>query len=71
MTIDQNVQREVIKDAVEKPSEEGNLVRDFSEEYALPLIDVTQSELKIISKETMKDLLDGKFKDWIQSYFYM
>ncbi|CAG9763803.1 unnamed protein product [Ceutorhynchus assimilis] len=66
--IDQDVQRGVIKDAVEKSSEEGNLVGDFSKEYALPLIEVTQSELKMISGETMKDLLDGKYKDLIQSF---
>ncbi|CAG9772196.1 unnamed protein product [Ceutorhynchus assimilis] len=62
-----DARRGVIKEAVEKSSE-GNLIGDFSKDYALPLINESHSELKMISADTMRDVLDGKYKNVLHSF---
>ncbi|KAL1501212.1 hypothetical protein ABEB36_006584 [Hypothenemus hampei] len=57
----------VIKEAVEK-SEEQQLIGDFSKSYALPLSNGFHPDLKSISADTLKDVLEGKYKNIVDSF---
>ncbi|XP_066249417.1 M-phase inducer phosphatase-like [Euwallacea similis] len=60
-------QKDLMKQAVER-SEDEELIGDFSKSYALPLIRGAHPELKSISAETVKDLLNGQFDAIINSF---
>lgn len=57
-----------IKNAVEKSENGEDLIGDFSRNYALPLVLGSHPDLKCISVETMRDILEGKYKDVLKSF---
>ncbi|XP_060533572.1 M-phase inducer phosphatase-like [Cylas formicarius] len=61
--------REHVKEAVEKSStDECDLIGDFSKAYCLPTISGAHPDLKTISVDTMKDLIEGVYGDVLASY---
>lgn len=57
-----------IMDALERSSEQSNLIGDFSRQCSLPLITGRHASLQSISCETMRKLLLGEFQDRVASY---
>jgi M-phase inducer phosphatase len=58
----------IIMNALSRSSEEKNLIGDFSKTFCLPIIDGRHSDLKSISADTMRRLLQGEFDDSVASY---
>lgn len=61
-----DIHRDLVKEAVEKSAAE-DLIGNFSKIYALPVINGSHPDLKCISATTMKDVVEGKFKDVLAS----
>ncbi|XP_050314642.1 M-phase inducer phosphatase-like [Anthonomus grandis grandis] len=59
--------KDKVKLAVDN-SEGKNLIGDFSKNYALPVISGCHPDLKSISIDTMKDILQGKYVDILTSF---
>lgn len=57
-----------ILSALSRSSEESNLIGDFSRQFCLPLIDGKHSDLKSISANTMRQLLEGEFDENVASF---
>lgn len=58
----------IIMSALSRSTEEKNLIGDFSKTFCLPLIDGRHTDLKSISAQTMRRLLQGDFDDSVASY---
>lgn len=58
----------VINEALSRSSSETNLIGDFTREHVLPLIEGKHNDLKSISADTMKRLLDGEFDELVSSF---
>ena len=56
-----------IMKAVQKSDEDHNLIGDFTRPYLLPIALGKHSDLKTISPETLASLIQGNFKDVIES----
>lgn len=59
--------QEVVKKAVEKSATE-ELIGDFSMSHALPLVTGSHPDLKCIAPETLKQVIDGKFNNIVDSF---
>lgn len=59
--------QELVKEAVEKSVTE-ELIGDFSKSHALPLITGSHPDLKCIAPETLKQVIDGKFNNVVDSF---
>lgn len=57
-----------IKNALSRSSSESNLIGDFTRPHCLPLVDGKHTDLKSISADTMRRLLNGEFNDRVASY---
>jgi M-phase inducer phosphatase 2 len=58
----------VIMSALSRSSSEPNLIGDFSRPFCLPLIEGRHTDLKSITAETLKQLLNGEFDSKVGSY---
>lgn len=59
--------QELVKEAVEK-SETEELIGDFTKSHALPLITGSHPDLRCITPETLKGVLDGKYNYIVHSF---
>ncbi|XP_047114374.1 M-phase inducer phosphatase-like isoform X1 [Schistocerca piceifrons] len=57
-----------IKRALQKASQEPDLIGDFTKPFILPLMDGRHQDLKSISPETLASLIRGQYKDSVASY---
>lgn len=57
-----------LMNAVKRADSESNLVGDFSRPHCLPLVQGKHDDLKSISADTMRRLLDGDFQDRVSSF---
>jgi M-phase inducer phosphatase len=57
-----------IMTALTRSTSESNLIGDFTQPHALPLIEGRHTDLKSISAETMRKLLQGEFEERVASY---
>jgi len=57
----------IIKKAVESSSQNTFLIGDFSKPYALPLVEGKHNDLKSISPDILANLINGCYKDLIET----
>ena len=57
----------IIKKAVESSSQNTFLIGDFSKPYALPLVEGKHNDLKSISPDILANLINGYYKDLIET----
>lgn len=58
----------VIMNALSRSSSESNLIGDFTGPHCLPLVEGKHTDLKSISADTMRKLLNGEFSEKVSSY---
>lgn len=58
----------VIKNALLRSSSDTNLIGDFTRPHCLPLIEGKHTDLKSISADTMRKLLNGEFDERVSSF---
>lgn len=59
--------QELVKEAVEKSATE-ELIGDFTKSHALPLVTGSHPDLRCITPETLKGLIDGKYNYIVDSF---
>lgn len=59
---------DAIKSALQRSSTEPDLIGDFTKSYCLPLISGRHQDLKSISPATLAQLMEGQFKDVVNSF---
>ncbi|XP_057381883.1 M-phase inducer phosphatase 2-like isoform X1 [Daphnia carinata] len=54
--------------ALQRSTEEPDLIGDFTRPFALPLTAGKHQDLKCITPQTLVDLINGKFQDYVEKY---